>query len=67
MGMVVRETVTSPQLWVGMPTECAWWVAAVRADGVFTAAEATAVGWEWLLFGRLLPRYALRDIHNPTL
>lgn len=35
------------RLWVEMPSECAWWVPAIRADEALTADEATDIGMSW--------------------
>lgn len=51
--------------WVGMPSECAYWVGAIRSEEVFTAGEAFDEGRRWLLGLQPSGEYALRPA-NPT-
>lgn len=49
--------------WVGLPSECVWWVGAMRADEVLDADEATDIGMRWLYGHPLGYEWELRPLH----
>lgn len=62
---VYQQGVPDPGRWVQLPGECAWWVAAIQQDEVFTAHEATQIGVLWLRGQFDSGSHGLREIHNP--